>query len=137
GGGRGVGGGGRGGAAPPAGGVRGGGRGAGGRAAISRAAVTACWAGDALRPPPMTPATMAGPVLDRSAAASALVVMTGPGSWSSRSRRNTGGRPLMAGPGSPMLTEVPAPRREGAAARLTPAGAPRGPATPGRTPGTP
>jgi hypothetical protein len=95
----------------PAGGLPDGGPCTGWPAAISSAAMTARWAGDGLRPPPMTSATMAGPVLDRSAAASAPVVMVGPGSWSRRSRWNTGGRPLMAGPASPMLTELPAPCR--------------------------
>ena len=73
--------------------------------------MTARWAGDGLRPPAMTSATMAGPVPDRIAAATAPVVMVGPGSWSRRSRWNTGGLPLMSGLASPMMTELPGPCR--------------------------
>src|SRR5215470_5287921 len=102
---------------------------AGPPAAMISAAVTACCAGDAPRPPPVTPATMAGPAFDRSAAASALVVMAGPGSRSSRSRRNTGGRPTVDGPARPTLTELPGPCRYVAAAWLIRTGAPGRPAT--------
>jgi hypothetical protein len=89
----------------------GGGPFAGPPAAMISAAVTACCADDAPRPAPVTPATMAGPAFDRSAAASALVVMAGPGSWSSRSRRNTGGRLTVDGPARPTPTELPGPCR--------------------------
>src|SRR5215510_6126090 len=78
-------------------------------AAIISPAATACCAGDAPGPSPMTLATMSGPMVDRTSLANSLVVKVGPSCWSGRSMWYTGGVPLVVGPARPIPTPLLAP----------------------------